>query len=286
MKKKLNIKGHSGCMLDVVETDYGRLMVKKGCKESYTLRLKCQQAKQQAAYIRNDIINVPYSYWDPYEQCIMMDYIYSDSFIDYFERASTNDIRTITDTLIKYIDDEIEHSAMTDVNVSILIDKVKSVKESCKNNDILYIKKTDEYCDHCIEMLKQLGDTINIPVGCCHGDLTFSNILFTDADMWVIDFLDSFIETPLQDIVKLRQDTVYKWSTMMTDQKYNAAHIYTVLDYIDRCIVEHFKKYDFYIYYDILQYINILRIFPYVKEKKVYVRLCDIVDKMIERTTL
>ena len=48
-----------------------------------------------------------------------------------------------------------------------------------------------------------------IPVGTCHGDLTFSNILFNGNNYYLIDFLDSFIESPLLDIVKLRQDTAW-----------------------------------------------------------------------------
>ena len=123
-------------------------------------------------------------------------------------------------------------------------------------------------------------DNITIPIGVCHGDLTFSNILFTDSGMCLIDFLDSFIETPLQDVVKLRQDTLYNWSTLMTRQSYNETHVKMILDYIDDSIYNHFKTYDFYKYYDMLQYINILRILPYVKEEHIYNRVCEILDSI------
>ena len=105
-------------------------------------------------------------------------------------------------------------------------------------------------------------------------------MLFTDSGMYLIDFLDSFVETPLQDIVKIRQDSKYGWSTMMTNQKYNIVHVKMVLNYIDNCISSYFEKYDFYKYYDMLQYINILRILPYVKEQKVYERICEILDSI------
>ncbi len=37
----------------------------------------------------------------------------------------------------------------------------------------------------------------------------------------MIDFLDSFIETPLMDIVKLRQDTKYNWSYLLVNDTEN-----------------------------------------------------------------
>ena len=55
---------------------------------------------------------------------------------------------------------------------------------------------------------------------------------------------------------------------------------YCMYNYIDNCISSYFEKYDFYKYYDMLQYINILRILPYVKEQKVYERICEILDSI------
>ena len=119
-----------------------------------------------------------------------------------------------------------------------------------------------------------------MPIGVCHGDLTLSNILFTDSGYHFIDFLDSFIETPIQDVVKLRQDTKYAWSLMMYTGKYNDVHIKMIFEYIDNIIYKYIKKHDWYKYYSVLQYINILRIVPYVKEEKVYDRLIEILNSI------
>ena len=54
---------------------------------------------------------------------------------------------------------------------------------------------------------------ITVSVGFCHGDLTFSNLLVNAKSRRIalFDFLDSFVESPLQDLAKLRQDTAYFW---------------------------------------------------------------------------
>ena len=111
---------------------------------------------------------------------------------------------------------------------------------------------------------------IKIPIGKCHGDLTFSNILFATDNIYFIDYLDSFIETPIQDIVKLRQDTKYFWSVMMYHNSYDIVRLNMIFKYIDTQIDNYFKNVDSYNdIYDTLHLMNILRILPYVKEEKI-----------------
>ena len=279
---ELKIKGHSGCALNVVESPDGRLLVEKGCEESYIERLKKQQEKQQETHqlVVNGTykdISVPSSEWK--DNKILMDYIHSMSFVEYFERAAINDLKKLTNILINYIDTELSLSEIKTIEKDKFIKKIESVQETCGHNELVDVKKANKYFTLCKAKVLSY-DEINIPIGVCHGDLTFSNMLFTDSGMYLIDFLDSFVETPLQDIVKIRQDSKYGWSTMMTDQKYNIVHVKMVLNYIDNCISSYFEKYDFYKYYDMLQYINILRILPYVKEQKVYERICEILDSI------
>ena len=119
-------------------------------------------------------------------------------------------------------------------------------------------------------MFADLSDIL-IPVGLCHGDLTFSNILFNGNNYYLIDFLDSFVETPLQDIVKIRQDTAYRWSQLMYTKRYDAVRLHIVMEKIDREIDAYFSnKYQWYReYYQVMQLMNILRILPYAHEQRV-----------------
>lgn len=121
-----------------------------------------------------------------------------------------------------------------------------------------------------LKEIDKLPDTIELPVDRCHGDLTFSNILFLGQKIVLIDFLDNFIETPLQDIVKLRQDTKHFWSLNLYNGEMDFIKIKMIFEFLDRAIDVHFKKYSFYEkYYKIFQKINMLRILPYAKEEKI-----------------
>lgn len=275
------IKGHSGCFLNIIKTN-NKLLVEKSCVPDYVPRLKKQELKQRMAYekIMNGIyknINTPKSTF--VDGKILMDYVYGLSFLTYFEYANIYDIKNVANILINFINDELSYSELQNVNKDIFYNKLTSILASCTKNELVDINKATEYVNRCKNKISEF-DTIILPIGSCHGDLTFSNILFSNNNIYLIDFLDSFIETPLQDIVKLRQDTLYKWSLMMTNEQYNKSHIFTIFQYIDEQITSYFEKYDFYKYYVILQYINILRILPYVKEQRVYIELCKILETL------
>lgn len=123
---------------------------------------------------------------------------------------------------------------------------------------------------------------LRIPVGVCHGDLTFSNVLFCGQQYCLIDFLDSFIETPLQDIVKLRQDSQYLWSCLMYQQPYDALRLKLISEYVDGWLDTHFSQYDWYkAHYDVLQLMNMLRILPYAKEEKVVEYLKRVIKTLV-----
>jgi len=51
-----------------------------------------------------------------------------------------------------------------------------------------------------------------LPRGYCHGDFTLEN-LFIDKNggFWAIDPIKGYIESPIMDVVKIRQDVVYGW---------------------------------------------------------------------------
>ena len=121
--------------------------------------------------------------------------------------------------------------------------------------------------------------------GCvCHGDLTLSNILFNGNNYYLIDFLDSFIETPLMDIVKLRQDTAYLWSPLMYTGTYDVTRLNIICNKIDRDLDKYFSQYEWYRrYYDMFQLLNFFRILQYAKEEKVVSYLKMALNRILSR---
>ena len=84
----------------------------------------------------------------------------------------------------------------------------------------------------------------------------------------MIDFLDSFIESPITDIAKIRQDTKHKWSTFIYSKQYDKNKVQISLDYLDSKLDAMFRHFSFYRYYKLFQFINLARILPYSQNQK------------------
>lgn len=284
----IDIKGHSGCNIDIIENDDGQLYVRKSTTDKkYFKRLSLQCDKQSSDCCLSNPIKTPeiHERLTNEDECyFVMDYIYAKNFIDYFESASLSDIDHFIQSFVNYINNELQHCEIKTTDKSVFIDKFNSVKENCKKNLLLNNDRTENILKRCEDIFyNKIDNDLLIPIGVCHGDLTFSNILFTSNNYYFIDYLDSFIETPIQDIVKLRQDTKYFWSTLMYTKRYDVIRLNMIFDYIDTKIDNYFKDNESYVRnYDILQLMNILRILPYVKETKVLYFVLNILESLIE----
>lgn len=285
--QKIDIKGHSGCEIDVIDID-NKLYIRKSTKDpKYLNRLLLQGNKQLNDSNGQNIVSVPKIYEianNDDETYILMDYIYARNFIDYFEHASKLDIDNFIETFEKYIDNELSKCTITRVSKNVFIDKFNSIVSNCSKNPLCNTEIVNNILDTCnIFFTHNMPDEIEIPINVCHGDLTFSNILFTSKDFYFIDYLDSFIETPIQDIVKIRQDTKYFWSTQMYSKQYDEIRLKMIFRYIDKKIDTYFTESEesYSKVYNILQVMNILRILPYVKEEKVRDFVLNILDELL-----
>ena len=107
-------------------------------------------------------------------------------------------------------------------NISPLVEKIllylKNIPTEKKDITKNIEKKVDslqkivpstmtKYCNFCLDY-----DWTSIPLCSSHGDLTFENMLVYRNKIYLIDFLDSFIETKYVDYSKLFQDVLLMWS--------------------------------------------------------------------------
>lgn len=272
---KIEVKGHSGCQIDVVSDGSGIYVYKSTADPKYLHRLVLQAEKQKAAAaVEYQHIRVPQIYEiEKTEETVVvkMQYVYSKNFIEFFEQAGFEQIDYLIGALKYFIEYEINQCRLETLSPGIFRDKFADIKGKCLSNPLY--QDDDIVKDILVRSEKVFADLsdILIPVGLCHGDLTFSNILFNGNNYYLIDFLDSFVETPLQDIVKIRQDTAYRWSQLMYTKRYDAVRLHIVMEKIDREIDAYFSnKYQWYReYYQVMQLMNILRILPYAHEQKV-----------------
>lgn len=109
---------------------------------------------------------------------------------------------------------------------------------------------------------------VYLHMGECHGDLTFCNVMvdYRVERAYFLDFLPSFVEAPIVDVVKMRQDLHHRWYEMLGNRPVDAA----TLARCDALVVERFGKYRDFEWYMPLQALNLLRILPYVRDQKLF----------------
>ena len=285
---EIQVKGHSGCQIDVVSEDSGIYVYKSTADPKYLRRLALQAKKQRAAAEDEyQHIRVP-QIFELQENAdttiIKMQYVYSKNFIEFFEQAGFEQVDYLIGALEYFVEHEISKCELQKVAPKIFQDKFAEIKGKCLTNPLY---EGNEVILSILNRSEQVFNSLpelTMPIGICHGDLTFSNILFNGNNYYLIDFLDSFIETPLQDIVKIRQDTQFRWSQLMYTKPYDATRLRIVCDKIDHEIHQYFtRKYQWYSdNYSVVQLMNILRILPYAKEEKVVQYLVDVLNQLLD----
>lgn len=284
---EIEVKGHSGCSIDIRRLGHQIFVFKTTKDPNYLQRLACQARKQQAAVnMENYHIRVPEIYdvlQTDAETTIKMQYIYSKSFIEFLEQAGFEQVDYFINALKQFVEYEIKKSKMQLVPASIFQSKFSTVKSKMASNPLV---KDNIRLKHLLEQCQSIFDKMHdmeIPVGLCHGDLTFSNILFNGNNYYLIDFLDSFVETPLQDIVKIRQDTLYRWSQQMYQKPFDVVRLKIICNKMDSEIDSYFShRYEWYRQnYHIMQLMNIVRILPYAIDTSIVEYLTDIISDIL-----
>lgn len=205
---------------------------------------------------------------------IVMPYIDGISGADFPHHGDSLVASTLSRCLNDFLSFEMMKSSHVDISKTIFLNKLSEISKS--NGAIEFAGQL------CIlfEWIKGMSELIMFPMGICHGDLTLNNILYLNESIYLIDFLQTFLETPLQDAVKLDQDFKYGWSLRnSTKEIQTKGHIFYRHSYppILTDIKNNYKN-----QYQILMALCIARIIPYIKDditsKWVLVNLNKIIE--------
>lgn len=295
----IKIKGHSNFDVRIISSGneysgeskyYIQKSTTDGKSSNSSKRLYNQMLKQvsqrhqvKSNPLLSDKFDVPYVHnFKPFKcnDYYIMDYIKNNlTMIEFIEKFNLTYIDLIFNRLIELVKYYISQSIIKDVKHQIISkyeSVIKPIEEKFNshnfnddhgsiNND-QFIKIVKKYIKYITDKFQQ----INIPIGICHGDLTFSNILVVCDKFYLIDLLDNFIETPLQDIVKIRQDTKYLWTMNLINFNIDKTKLIISLNKLDNMIDTYFKKNTnssnwYKQYYNMFQILNFLRIIPYVE---------------------
>lgn len=245
------IPGNSGCGFILDE--------KSGLAIKYSNNFPSQRLESQIikqSYFKSPslpFIQTPEIYTTFRRNCnlyVVMEMINGKDFVEYIDNSYNieRSVNYIFSLLSMVIDDYFSRSRKLSVKTYLFYRKINEIKQKI-SSDFAY----------------QID--INIPEfstlqGPCHGDLTLSNLLIDDYQhIFLFDFLNTYCDSPIQDIVKLRQDTHHKWIKLKA-KSYNDK-TEEALNILDKLIVtKYFDKISPEEYY-IFQYMNLIRILPY-----------------------
>lgn len=272
IKPLLKIEGRSGCNLTIERKDNINLVRKTSRSSGYNERLYNQFEKQKyfAEQFPDSFFAAPkvfaFTSADAQQHsAFTMAYIHGEKYSEFFERITVIDLNFVITKLIDFIEHNIDSATFMPVDRDLLINKAEQIEEKLISEKLFHstFKET-------IQLLKDMYYDEPVPVGLCHGDLTFSNMIFSDNRIYFVDFLDSFIETPLVDIVKIRQDTKFRWSMLIENNllQFQRNKVTQVLRFIDSKIDDHFSAHAFYRrWYNYFEKLNLMRILPYLTKE-------------------
>jgi len=275
MEPTLNeFSGLSGCHVEIVKDGPGSYVRKTTEDGLYVKRLKAQAEKQRMFFARYRLpyVQVPAilrEHEAKGQYGFDMQYCRARDYLSFFQEATKQDLDTVVNRLIQFIEHAIRESPEQSIARDLLVEKYRQVREKIMGSESVSAAVRDELFNQGDRLFAEEEPFLNLPVGICHGDLTFSNILISreDCALILLDWLDCFLESPLQDIVKLRQDTKYYWSIFLMKKTSDRTRVKIIMDYLDNKIDSHFEQYAFYRkYYRLFQYLNFLRIVPYAKD--------------------
>lgn len=194
MKK---LEGYSGCKLELLAS--GDVVRKTSKSEEYNLRLEAQCLKQAA--FKHDMLYAP----------TVLDMGYDPAGLFYFDMEYI-DGPTLAQMVIN------EDNCLWTIDILRQAICLEDVPELEPKPFVLKLRQLQEAIADCdpafaeaVEFLLN-QDWSGFPAGYCHGDLTLENIIVQGKRLYLIDFLDSFCDSPLLDMAKLLQDLQCGWA--------------------------------------------------------------------------
>lgn len=256
------INGNSGCDLHLIDKG----VIRKTSKSvEYNSRLEAQMKKQSE--FNHNKIKTPRILNSGKENGLLyydMEFINGQKFSDYIVNSSFDKTLSLFNEILLFIKSNDEGDSYDPSYY--MMDKVS---------------KLDKKLGIDTSIKKFVNDNMGgmSPIGTSHGDLTFENIIVFNDELYLIDFLDGYVQTPLVDISKLYQELYLNWSSRDSQSPFIVnVRNHQLKKVLDDFVIE--MGYDkMTIRLHIV--ITMLRILPYAKNNSIYYRVLNKIFQII-----
>lgn len=193
-----------------------------------------------------------------------MEYVFGHVGPDISAKMHVDAYRNFTRNLDQFLTSLLDKSKEVELESSIIHEKCADILS--RSHESFHADLSGVF--RIISSLLNGSNSIRCPVGNCHGDLTFSNMIVSDnGEICLIDFLQTFFESPLQDISKVVQELKYGWS-----HRYCKKYQQTIGQISNAWTFNELKiirtAYDEYpIVMPVLELLTLARIAPYCKDE-------------------
>ena len=278
--QKINKRSYSKEDIKLINEDKSFLIQKTWNDVNRGLNSIKKQIDFDEISVSNLLVKSPKVY-----KTTIIDGLRFEAIMEYVEGYSGSDIALIgtrevslnlKETLSMLINKNFENSKINYINIDLFTDKLEK---------IILVLGNDSELKNKLETLKSnfLKDKfLEIPCGPCHGDLTLSNIIVSrTSSLNLIDFLPTFIESPLWDIVKIYQDLKYGWSYRnLKGHEKESSKIFFL-----NCLPSQIHIYEKVFKRQILLFdaLNIARLCPYIKDKETRIWIINVLDNLLSK---
>ena len=278
--QKINKRSYSKEDIKLINEDKSFLIQKTWKDVNRGLNSIKKQIDFDEISVSNLLVKSPKVY-----KTTIIDGLRFEAIMEYVEGYSGSDIALIgtrevslnlKETLSMLINKNFENSKINCINIDLFTDKLEK---------IILVLGNDSELKNKLETLKSnfLKDKfLEIPCGPCHGDLTLSNIIVSrTSSLNLIDFLPTFIESPLWDIVKIYQDLKYGWSYRnLKGHEKESSKIFFL-----NCLPSQIHIYEKVFKRQILLFdaLNIARLCPYIKDKETRIWIINVLDNLLSK---
>jgi len=263
------LKGYSGCKIYIMQTNGKPVVRKISSNPQYNIRLE-KQCRKQSDYARAHASKIiQYGIKDGLF-FFDMEYVKGCSFAEHILKLPISELSSLVNGLFELIDTREQASTEAIDIVKQKIDSLRYLQDS-----YVSLKPAFAHLDAC--------DWSGLGQGECHGDLTFENIMVSESgDLKLIDFLDSFLNSATIDAAKILQELLLRWSyrnqMLSLDDEIKLSYARDV--FINRLSQENplmlVNSLDMLL-------LNVLRIYPYLKDKKTETFLDKAVSKLLNK---